>query len=184
MSFDGLCTGFYGAILADPPWSFLTYGGDTTTPHRSEVDPYSVMSLGAIKALPVGNLAAPNCALFLWTISSHMDQSFSVAEAWGFKYKSKAFEWLKTTKSGDGFKMGMGYWCRQESETCLLFTRGKPARLDKGVRSTIWEPVSQHSRKPDETYNRIERLVAGPYCELFATQRREGWDGWGKDFPL
>lgn len=180
--FHGLPLRSYGAILADPPWAFRTYSGTDTTPHRTEDEPYPVMSLDDICRLPVHALAAPDCALFLWTISSHMDQAFRVADAWGFKFKSKAFEWVKTTKDGNP-KMGMGKWTRQESETCLIFTRGSPRRLNADVRSTIWEPARGHSRKPDETYRRIERLVGGPYVELFATQQWPRWDGWGRDCP-
>jgi N6-adenosine-specific RNA methylase IME4 len=30
-----------------------------------------------------------------------------------------------------------------------------------------------------ECWSRIERLVAGPYLELFAREQRPGWDSWG-----
>lgn len=181
--FTGLSAGSYGALLVDPPWSFKGYTAETT-PHRSPDEPYPVMSLGDLAMLPVKQLAARDCVLFMWTISSHMNQSFELGEWWGFKYKARAFEWFKTTKDGLGTKMGMGHWTRQESETVLLFTRGSPKRLDKGVRSSIFAPVRQHSRKPDEIYGQIERLVAGPYAELFATQRWQGWDSWGDGLPL
>jgi N6-adenosine-specific RNA methylase IME4 len=75
--------------------------------------------------------------------------------------------------------MGSGYWTRANSEVCLLATRGNPKRLDAGVRQAIVEPRRQHSRKPDCVHDRIERLVAGPYLELFARQRRPNWDCWG-----
>ena len=74
----------------------------------------------------------------------------------------------------------MGYWTRASSEVCLLGTRGKPKRLNADVRQGIIAPVRQHSRKPDGIHERIERLVAGPYLELFARQQREGWTAWGK----
>jgi N6-adenosine-specific RNA methylase IME4 len=37
----------------------------------------------------------------------------------------------------------------------------------------------EHSRKPEEAYRRIERLLPGPYLELFARQSQPGWDGFG-----
>jgi N6-adenosine-specific RNA methylase IME4 len=73
----------------------------------------------------------------------------------------------------------MGYWTRANSEVCLLATRGHPKRLNADVRQGIIEPRREHSRKPDCVPGRIERLVAGPYLELFARTRREGWDSWG-----
>jgi N6-adenosine-specific RNA methylase IME4 len=130
----------------------------------------------------------------MWVVDSHLDVAIDLGKAWGFKYKTRAFEWLKIKKDvevRDGatyaavdFRISMGYWTRKQTESCLLFTKGSPRRIEKGVRQIIAAPIRQHSRKPDETYNRIERLVHGPYCELFATKRQEGWDGWGRDFPL
>jgi N6-adenosine-specific RNA methylase IME4 len=64
-------------------------------------------------------------------------------------------------------------------EPGLLATRGKPRRLHADVRQGILEPRREHSRKPNQVYERIERLVAGPYLELFALQRRPGWTPWG-----
>jgi N6-adenosine-specific RNA methylase IME4 len=75
--------------------------------------------------------------------------------------------------------MGMGYWTRANSEPCLLATRGKPKRLNADVRQGIIEPRREHSRKPDCVPGRIERLVAGPYLELFCRTTRPGWTVWG-----
>jgi N6-adenosine-specific RNA methylase IME4 len=76
-------------------------------------------------------------------------------------------------------KIGMGYSTRKQAELCLLFTRGKPKRLSKGVRHVIEAPRREHSRKPDETFTRIEALYAGPYLEMFAREGRPGWTAWG-----
>lgn len=184
--FEGL--GTYGAILADPPWAFKTYSGNHDIPHRKEdhqsaVDWYPTMKIDDLCALPVKSLAASDCALFMWVVDSHLDVALKLGEAWGFKYKTRAFEWLKSTKNGNGYRISMGYWTRKQTESCLLFTRGAPRRKEKGVRQIIEEPIRQHSRKPDEVYRRIERLVGGPYCELFATRRWPGWHGWGRDYP-
>lgn len=180
--FKGLRNHGYKVIMADCPWAFKGYVSETT-PHRTEEEPYQVMQLGDIMRLPVASLAMPDCVLLLWAISSHLDQALQVGKIWGFDYKAKAFEWFKTTKDGLGTKMGMGHWTRQESETILLFTRGAPKRKSKGVRSSIFAPPRGHSQKPDEQYDRIEALVAGPYCELFAKYYRPGWDGWGNEYP-
>jgi N6-adenosine-specific RNA methylase IME4 len=77
--------------------------------------------------------------------------------------------------------MGLGYWTRANTEPCLLATRGKPKRLNADVRQLIIEPRREHSRKPDCVHSRIERLVAGPYLELFARAPRKGWDVWGNE---
>lgn len=181
-AFPGLPRASYGAILADPPWSFRTYSGDDVTAHRTEEDHYAVMSVEDICRLPVNILAAKDCVLFLWAVDATLDRAFEVGRAWGFKYKTRAFEWLKTTNDGSRYRIGMGYWTRKQTESCLLFTRGKPSRLNADVRQVIEAPIREHSRKPDETYNRIERLVSGPYVELFARHYQPGWDGWGDDY--
>ena len=128
--------------------------------------------------LPVEALAAKHAVMFMWVVDSHVDQAIELGKAWGFGFKTIAFIWMKTTAAGNP-RIGMGYWTRKGAEVCLMFTRGKPKRLDKGVREMIVAPRREHSRKPDEQYERIERLVAGPYVELFARQSRPGWDSWG-----
>lgn len=77
--------------------------------------------------------------------------------------------------------MLLGYWTRSNSEVCLLATRGSPKRMAADVRQAIIAPKREHSRKPDGIHERIERLVGGPYLELFARQRRPGWDCWGNE---
>ena len=77
--------------------------------------------------------------------------------------------------------MKLGYWTRANSEVCLLATRGKPKRVNADVRQAIIAPSREHSRKPDGIHERIERLVAGPYLELFARQQRPGWTAWGNE---
>ena len=76
---------------------------------------------------------------------------------------------------------GLGYWTRSNPEMCLLATKGKPSRLSKSVRQLIHSPRREHSRKPDEIYDRIEQLLPGPYVELFARRERKGWDSWGNE---
>lgn len=172
--------GQYGCILADPPWLFKTWSGKTCTSHRTANDHYKTAQSNQLMALPVRDIAGNDCAMFMWSVDSHVDQAIGLAEGWGFAFKTIAFVWAKTNANGT-FPIGMGYWSRKQTETCLLFTRGKPRRMDKGVRQLIVAPRREHSRKPDEQYERIERLVAGPYLELFARQTRPGWDAWGNE---
>jgi N6-adenosine-specific RNA methylase IME4 len=170
----------FGVILADPPWAFKTWSGKTGTPHRSASDHYVTTATAELCDLPVKEWAAPNSALFMWVVDSHLEDAFGLAAAWGFRFKTIAFVWSKLTNTGLPH-FGMGYWTRKQTETCLLFTRGAPKRLGKGVRQLIQAPRREHSRKPDEQYERIETLVAGPYLEIFARQTRPGWTAWGNE---
>ena len=183
-----LPAGPFGCVLADPPWSFLTYGKKRTTPHRGAADHYSTMTHADLLALPVAEVAAKDCALFMWVTDSHLHEALELGAAWGFGFKTCAFIWLKETQNGrqlDIFKgesdprISMGYWTRKQAEQCWLFTRGKPRRLSKGVRQVIRDPRREHSRKPDEQYERIRALVGGPYLEMFARAGQPGWSAWG-----
>lgn len=173
--------GGFRTILADPPWRFLTWSRRITLPTRAALDPYPTMTLEQMKALPIGEVAAKDCALFMWVIDTHVDQAIALAARWGFKYQTRAFVWIKTSKRTGKPIMGMGHWTRKESEEVLLFTRGSPKRLSRGVRQLIFAPRREHSRKPDEQYALIEQLVGGPRLELFSRTNRVGWTSWGRD---
>lgn len=187
--FPGYPRGWYKAVLADPPWAFQTHSGPRV-PARGK-QPYPVMSTEAIAALPVAELCEPNAVLFLWFTWPKLQDALWVINHWGFQYRTAAFVWTKANnRQLDMFQselegtLGMGFWTRSNTEACLLATRGKPKRLDASVRQAIISPRSKHSRKPDVVHGRIEALVAGPYIELFARRRREGWDAWGLETDM
>ncbi len=187
--FEGLPRGHFKAILADPPWSFQCWdGADKKVASRGSVTPYKTMDMDDIGRLPVGELATDDCVLFMWVCWPTLPEALNVVELWGFKYKTCAFSWMKADVSTlnmfsdqvDAY-MGLGYWTRANSEVCLLGTRGKPKRNNADVRQGIIAPRREHSRKPDGVHERIERLVDGPYLELFARQSRPGWTTWGNE---
>lgn len=162
-------------LLVDPPWSFATYSSKGLG--RSAAAHYDCLSVEEMKNLDVKALAARDCVLFLWVTDPFLKRAFEVIEAWGFTYKTVGFYWVKTSYVDPfGRPIGTGYWTRANPEQCLLATRGHPKRLKADVPKLIEAPRREHSRKPDEIYSRIERLCAGPYTELFARQRRPGWD--------
>jgi N6-adenosine-specific RNA methylase IME4 len=139
-----------------------------------------------IAALPVADLAAEDCVLFMWVCWPSLPEALRIIEAWGFTYKTCGFDWMKAHagqiemfRDDADVQVGMGYWTRANSEPCLLATRGKPKRRNADVRQAIIEPRREHSRKPDCVPARIERLVEGPYLELFARTQRPGWTVWG-----
>ena len=179
--------GRYGAIYADPPWAYQAWSG-AALPSRVADAHYRTMSIAEIAALPVREISAPDCALFLWVTWPTLLDGLKTITEWGFSYKTCAFNWTKANASQiDMFRddatpdMLLGYWTRANTEACLLATKGKPKRLHADVRQAIIEPRREHSRKPDCIRDRIERLVAGPYLEMFARQTRPGWDVWGNE---
>lgn len=170
----------YGIIYADPPWHYQVYSKKGAG--RSAESHYPTMTIEEICALPVGELAAKDCALFMWATFPLLREAFSVLEAWGFTYKTIAFVWVKLNKKTPSLFWGMGYWTRANVEFCILATKGSPRRQSAGVHQVIVSPVEAHSKKPDITRDKIIELLGDlPRVELFARQAAEGWDVWGNE---
>lgn len=189
--FVGLPRRYYRVIVADPPWSYACFSEKGKG--RSADRHYAVMGSLEIERLPVGELAARDAHLFLWVTGPCLVRAMHVPimRAWGFTPSAMAFVWLKPKRSALNsgnlvldetlFAMGMGHTTRQNAEFVLLGRRGSPGRLSKDVHQLIIEPRREHSRKPDGLFHRIEAYAAGPYLELFARERRSGWDAWGDE---
>ena len=175
----------YRAIYADPPWSFRNWSAKGTG--RNAVSHYDCLDFQALAALPVADVAAEDCALFLWATDPRLPKALELIAAWGFQYKTVGFYWVKqnaAAKHDADYFTGLGYWTRANPEQCLLATRGKPTRKAKDVRRLVVEKRREHSRKPDCVRERIERLVSGPYLEMFARETKPGWDCWGNQTAL
>ena len=178
-----MSAGRFQIVYADPPWQYGDSGVRGGVDHH-----YPTMPTHEIAALPVSRLAAPDATLFLWCTWPFLGDALQVGGAWGFRYKTCAFAWVKTTSQGKD-AMGLGHWTRGNTEPCLLFTRGKPKRVDAGIRQvvlddseTIFAPRGRHSAKPPEVRERIVRLMGDvPRLEMFARERTPGWEVWGND---
>lgn len=163
--------GSYTTIYADPPWRTLTWSdkGRDRCPDGPR-GYYETMLTPDIAALPVASWAARDCRLFMWVIDSHLQQSFVLAAAWGFRYSTVAFTWAKQTSTGRAWHFGQGKATRKGTEQCLLFLHGRRGgllRRSASVRQLVVAPQrgrgkNGHSVKPDEVYGRIEQLVDGP----------------------
>lgn len=166
----------FPVIYADCPWSFVTFSKDNKGMLKSPDRHYKTMNLDDIKALPVNDILAKDAVCFFWIYNPMIPQALEVLEAWGLEFKTLGFVWRKTTKHGkDHF--GLGYYTRQSTELCIIATKGKPGRPKaRNVRQILHSQVREHSRKPDEMYDLIERLYDGPYLELFARNSyRKDW---------
>ena len=167
-------------ILADPPWTFSVWNAEKSDRHVSHK--YDLMDVQSICDLPVERIAAADCALFLWATYPNLLDALQVIPSWGFSYRTIAWNWIKANRSGFGHFMGMGYYTRANSEPCLLAVKGTMAVVAHDVLSLIYSPVREHSQKPDEQYEKIERLYPNKiYAELFARRKKEGWLSWGNE---
>jgi N6-adenosine-specific RNA methylase IME4 len=167
----------YQIIYADPPWNYADQGCQGTMSNH-----YQGMKIDDICNLSLGGICDDNCVLFLWTTYPMLKEALSVIEAWGFKYKSIAFQWVKLNPKSKTPFYGLGRWTRGNTEPCLLATKGKPKRISASVFQLIQEPREGHSKKPNIVRNKIVELMGNlPRIELFARQKTEGWDVWGNE---
>ena len=192
----------YNIIYADPPWA---YKDKAAAGNRGACFKYELMTDADIRALPVQDIAAEDCVLFMWATYPKLKEALDVIKAWGFTYKTCGFQWIKQNKSGNGHFFGMGNWTRANTEPCLIATKGeafpvvldeegsapcliatkgKPKRISASVSQLIFSPLRAHSQKPDEVRDRIVALMGDlPRIELFARSGAEGWDCWGNEAP-
>lgn len=176
-NFDDIPRGEFSIISADPPWKFLTYSPKGKLKKSAELH-YRTMDLDQIAELPVADLAAPDCALFLWATAPMLLEGLAMMGAWGFKYKTN-LAWGKTTKHGK-ISYGLGFRIRNSHEHILLGVRGNPKNT-RTERSLIMAQVREHSRKPDEAATLIERWLPGARrIDLFGGRTtRPGWSSFG-----
>lgn len=177
-NFDGL-KGEFSTILIDPPWRFTNRTGKMAPEHR-RLRRYETMSFEEIAALPVGKHAANPSHLYLWTPNALLREALDIMAAWGFTYKTNIV-WYKVRKDGGPDGRGVGFYFRNVTELLLFGVKGSMRTLQPGRTQTniVSSRKQEHSRKPERVYDIIEACSPGPYLELFARDRREGWKAWG-----
>jgi len=195
--------GAHGVIMADPPWKYEMYSdkGHEKGAHKH----YKGMSFDELVSLRDQILftAAPDCVLFMWTTwgadpkngVDHLQQAMDLMKAWGFRRVSGG-SWHKTTKHGKQ-GIGTGYYFRSSSEPFLIGVSGNPQVKNHGTRNALFTGdvpenlndlgmcisslAREHSRKPDEMADLLQNLFHGPYLEMFARTKREGWTVFGNE---
>jgi len=173
----------YSIIYADPPWYFNKranvgkFGGGSYMK-------YPLMKEGEIIEMSpfIQHITAKNCALFMWTTSYHHKSAYKVMEHWGFEPINYGFVWMKINKGDGKPRFGTGFYTKSNIEICLFGRKGKMTPITNSIGEMIIEPIREHSRKPDIVREKIVDLFGDlPRIELFARQRTEGWDTWGKE---
>lgn len=173
----------FNIVIADPPWE---YQDKAAAGERGAEFKYPVMKLRDIKNLDINSIVAKDAVLLLWGTWPLLDEAKAVMRAWGFKYKTNAFVWVKRNKlQTDTDFMGGGHYTRSNSEFVLIGVRGKRLpRLNNNVKQVIYEALREHSQKPEEFYksvNRLYDLKKYPTVELFARTRRPNITVLGND---
>jgi N6-adenosine-specific RNA methylase IME4 len=167
----------YQIIYADPPWVYK----DKSKSHGGGAEShYLCTSTEELAKLQIPS--EDNSVLLMWCTYPQLEEGLKLMNAWGFKFKTVAFTWVKINKDGSIY-MGMGRHTRANAEICLLGVKGKGIpRLNAGIYNTQLHPRTKHSEKPKAFMKNIEMLYGNvSRIELFARQKREGWDCWGNE---
>jgi N6-adenosine-specific RNA methylase IME4 len=171
----------FKTIYADPPWRFANRTGKMAPEHK-RLHRYRTMTIDEICALPVKEVADEASHLYLWCPNALLCWGLRVVEAWGFTYKGNLV-WYKIRKDGGPDGRGVGFYYRNVTEILLFGVRGYLRTLPPGRRAVniVLSRKREHSRKPDEFYELIEKCSPSPYLELFARHPRPGWVQWGDE---
>lgn len=179
--------GKYRVIIVDPPWNTGKTGLRNARANQGVQLDYPVMLKHEIMALPVPQWAADNAFLWLWATNSKdrdtrepiLRMAFDIMSHWDFTYYTM-ITWVKPT----GVCPFGPY--QITTEHVLFGYRGKtvfPKECLGKMRTAFNAPVTRHSEKPQVFYDTISRYFPGPRIDLFARQVREGFDGWGNEYP-
>lgn len=175
----------YPCIQADPPW--MERGGGKIK--RGADRHYPLMPTADIAALAplVKDVAAADAHLWLWVTDNFLPDGLRVMEAWGFRYV-RTWVWVKGEVASAGprkgrfeLQLGLGQYGRNAHEQVLFGVRGAAMvpPPDRRPPSVIFGRRGQHSAKPAEAYDVIERVSDGPRLEIFARSGRAGWTALG-----
>ena len=178
--------GDYNVVLADPPWKYH----DSVKSHKNEngtyarpegyrsLDHYPSMTLDEMAEIPVRDMCADECVLYMWTTGPNLDVAIELGRCWGFEYKQVAFVWDKVNPV-------CGNYTITQCEFVLVFRpkRGKlPKRAKTNARQHFSEKKRQHSRKPEYVQDMLDAMYPDARkLELFARRSRYGWGVWGNE---
>ncbi|SDA02934.1 BZ3500_MvSof-1268-A1-R1_Chr11-1g03224 [Microbotryum saponariae] len=166
--------GKFDVLVADPPWAI-----------HQEL-PYGTLTDDEMLRMPVGSLQDQGGLLFLWVTGRAMELGRDCLDAWGYE-RIDELVWVKTNQLQGLIRTGRtGHWLNHSKEHCLVAIRRSPTSssssgstpippyfkqgLDTQV---ILSEVRETSRKPDELYDMIERIVP-PFLEVSPDEHGAG----------
>ena len=131
-------------------------------------------------AVPAGDTssdAQPRALRYPWT-----GGYVSLARAAGVERIAETFRAPRSCSADDGLDFDLFASPVQQVTTPKASSidrrkAGPHGRLPRRFEA----PRGRHSQKPEESYRRIERVSPGPRAEIFAREKREGWDVWGNE---
>lgn len=176
----------YRVIVIDPPWNQGKTGKRSARPNQSTLLDYPTMSKEDLINLPVNDWADDQCFLWLWATNSKdkntkepiLYTAFDLLKHWGFEFYT-LITWNKKTGP-------CPFGPYQVVTEHLLFAYKGKAIFDRSVlgkmQTIFTETPTAHSVKPQSFYEQIAALFPGPRLDVFARQKRPGFDGWGNEY--
>jgi len=159
----------FDIIVIDAPWEEMNGNYDPSS--RRSTPGYPTMTVDEIKNIVLP--ANDDCILFMWTINNRMHETYHILESWGFTPKT-ILTWVKNV-------FGLGYWFRGQTEHCIVATKGNPKIYAESASTVINGNRREHSRKPDEFYQLVDKVCIGTKLDYFSREQREGWYQYGND---
>ena len=172
----------YAIVYCDPPWDYrgqTQHAGTGKPSTGGAASHYPTVTLAELKTLNVETITEPDCLLFMWSTSPHLDQAIELGKAWGFAWATVAFVWDKT-------RVNPGFYTMSQCELCLVFKKGRipQPRGARNVRQLVRTPRDAHSTKPHMVRENIEAMFpTQSKIELFARHEANGWAAWGLESP-
>jgi N6-adenosine-specific RNA methylase IME4 len=176
----------YDIVLADPPWSY--FGAQDKMGAAAKF--YDTMADEDLLNFDMKQFMNKDSILFVWATGPRLDFAIDCLRSWGLHYRGMSFVWVKTRADGQpiGAQGVRPSIVKPTAEIVLAASTvktGRPLKLhDEAIRQIIMAPRTEHSRKPDDVHERIERMYPqASKIELFARRARPGWDCWGNQAP-
>lgn len=178
----------YQILVVDPPWNQRKTGKRKVRPNQGIHLDYPTMTKNELKALPIKEWADNQSFLWLWATNSKdkstgepiLKMAFDLMEEWGFTFYTM-ITWNKKTGP-----CPFGPY-QIVTEHILFGYKGK-AYFEKEIlgkfQTFFTDTPKFHSRKPDIFYESIKKYFKGRRLDVFARQKRDGFDGWGNEYGL
>lgn len=157
----------FGVVIADPSWTI----------HMNLN--YSSLKDDELVSLRMDKLQREGLFL-LWVTGRTIETGREFLKRWGYRVENQ-LTWIKTSQLIRTISTGRtGHWLNHSKEHLLVGVKGDPKWLNRGMDPQLLiSSTRETSRKPDELYGMVERLVGDSVrkLEIFGRQHntREGW---------
>jgi len=142
----------FNLLIADPPWKYKRQVGSGVAKNH-----YDCLSHEELMKMPVPRIIKTDCYLFMWTTHPMTAKVPELMAAWGFRYVTAAFVWIKTTKKGEP-RMGLGSHLRSCSEMCYLGVCGHPLTLRQS-KKVITYMQTDSTGEIDHAFGHVENII-------------------------